>query len=64
MGTTSQETVNEIERTRNELADKVDELVDVAKVEAGEAGKKLGVGAAAFAGLLVLGWFAKRRVRS
>jgi Protein of unknown function (DUF3618) len=62
MGRNPHETVDEIERTREELAHKVDQLVDRAKVEAGEVGKKLGVGAVAGAGLLFLGWFAKRRV--
>lgn len=63
MGSTPQQTMAEIEATRNDLARKVDELVDRAKVEAGEVGKKLAVGAGALAGLLVLGWFAKRRLR-
>ncbi|HVL64485.1 MAG TPA: DUF3618 domain-containing protein [Actinomycetota bacterium] len=62
MGTTPQQTKAEIERTREDLARKVDLLVDQAKVEAGEIGRKLAVGAAALAGLLVLGWVAKRRV--
>ena len=63
MGQDPRETVREIEHTRDELARKVDELVDRAKVEAGEIGKKLAVGAAALAGLLVVGMIAKRRVR-
>lgn len=62
MGQKPEQTVAEIERTREELADKVDELVDRAKVEAGQLGKKLAVGAIALAGVLALGWFAKRRV--
>jgi hypothetical protein len=44
------------------LARKVDELVDRAKVEAAEAGKKLAIVAVALAGLLVVGLIAKRRV--
>jgi hypothetical protein len=44
------------------LARKVDELVDRAKVEAGEVGKKLAVAAVALAGLLIVGMIAKRRV--
>ena len=63
MAQNAKKTVTEIEQTREELAHKVDELVDRAKVEAGELGKKLAVGAAALAGLLVLGFIAKRRVR-
>jgi F0F1-type ATP synthase membrane subunit b/b' len=63
MGHNAQETVAEIEATRDELARKVDELVDQAKVEARELGKKLAIGAVAMAGLLALGWLAKRRVR-
>ena len=62
MGQDPQQTVDEIERTREELAAKVDELVDRAKVEAGELGKKLAIGAVAVPGLLVVGWIAKRRV--
>jgi hypothetical protein len=64
MGQTPRETVNEIEHTRDELARKVDLLVDQAKVEAVEMGKKAAVGAAALAGVLLLGWLAKRRVAS
>ena len=64
MGQNPRQTVEEIEQTRDELARKVDELVDRAKVEAGELGKKLGIGAAALVGLLALGAIAKRRVRS
>ena len=62
MGTNTAETVAEIEQTREDLARKVDELVDRARVEAGEAGKKLAIGAVALAGLLLLGYIAKRRV--
>jgi hypothetical protein len=56
-------TAEEIEQTRDELARKVDELVDQAKVEATELGKKAAVGAAAVAALLVVGFIAKQRVR-
>ena len=62
MGTNTAETVAEIEQTREDLARKVDELVDRARVEAGEVGKKLAIGAVALAGLLVIGYIAKRRV--
>jgi F0F1-type ATP synthase membrane subunit b/b' len=62
MGQTPRQTAEEIEHTREELARKVDLLVDQAKVEAQEVGKKLGVGAIALAGILVIGWIAKRRV--
>lgn len=62
MGQSTAETVAEIERTREDLARKVDELVDRARVEAGEVGKKLAIGAIALAGLLVIGFIAKRRV--
>jgi F0F1-type ATP synthase membrane subunit b/b' len=60
----TRQTYNEIERTRDELARKVDELVDQAKVEATELGKKVAVGAGALAGLLLLGLLARRRVRN
>lgn len=63
MGKDARQTLGEIEETREDLARKVDELVDRAKVEAGEIGKKLAVGAAALAGLLIIGFIAKRRVR-
>jgi hypothetical protein len=63
LGQTAQQTAEEIEQTREQLARKVDLLVDQAKVEAQEIGKKLAMGAAALAGLLVLGWVAKRRLR-
>ena len=62
MGQDPRQTVNEIEETREELAKKVDELVGRAKVEASQVGKKVGIAAAAIAGLLVVGWIAKRRV--
>jgi hypothetical protein len=64
MGQDTQQTVQQIEHTRDELARKVDELVDQAKVEASELGKKLAVGGAALAGLLVLGFIARQRVRN
>ena len=63
MGKDARQTLGEIEETREDLARKVDELVDRAKVEAGEIGKKLAVGAVALAGLLIIGFIAKRRVR-
>jgi hypothetical protein len=63
MGRNAEQTAYEIEATREELARKVDELVDRAKVEAAEVGKKLAIGALALAGLLVIGFIAKRRVR-
>lgn len=63
MGKDARQTLGEIEETREDLARKVDELVDRAKVEAGEIGKKLAVGAVALAGLLIVGLIAKRRVR-
>lgn len=63
MGKDARQTLGEIEETREDLARKVDELVDRAKVEAGEIGKKLAVGAVALAGLLLVGFIAKRRVR-
>jgi hypothetical protein len=64
VGRDVRQTANEIEQTRDELARKVDELVDQAKVEAAELGKKLAVGGAALAGLIVLGLIARARVRS
>lgn len=63
MGTTPKETVSEIEATRDDLAQKVDELVGRAKVEAAEASKKLVIVAAALAGLFIVGTIAKRRVQ-
>ncbi len=62
MGQDPRQTVEEIEETREELARKVDELVDRAKVEAGELGKKLAIAGAALAGLMLIGIIAKRRV--
>lgn len=62
MGQDPRQTVSEIEETREELAKKVDELVGRAKVEASAVGKKIGIAAIAVAGLLVVGWIAKRRV--
>ena len=62
MGTNTAQTVAEIEQTREDLARKVDELVDRARVEAGEVGKKIAIGAVALAGLLLVGYIAKRRV--
>jgi hypothetical protein len=64
MGQNAQETVAEIEATRDDLARKVDELVDQAKVEARELGKKVAIGVAALGALVVIGWIAKRRVGS
>jgi hypothetical protein len=64
MGTDTAQTVAEIEQTREDLARKVDELVDRARVEAGELGKKLAIAGVALAGLLVLGYIAKRRINS
>jgi hypothetical protein len=63
MGQNPQETVVEIEQTREDLARKVDLLVDRAKVEASELGRKVAIGAVALAGLLVVGMIAKRRVQ-
>ncbi len=63
MGEDPRQTVSEIEQTRDELAEKVDQLVGRAKVEASAFGKKVAVGAAVVAGLLVVGWIAKRRIR-
>ena len=62
MGQNPRETVAEIEETREELARKVDELVGRAKVEASALGKKAAIAGVALAGLLVVGWIAKRRV--
>ena len=64
MGASPEQTVTEIEQTREDLARKVDLLVDRAKVEAVSAGKKLAIAGAAVAGLLLVGMIAKRRVRS
>jgi hypothetical protein len=62
MGQDPRQTVEEIERTREEMAVKVDQLIDEAKVGAAEVGKKVAVGAAALVGFLLLGMIAKRRV--
>ena len=64
MGQDPRQTVGEIEETREELARKVDELVDRAKVEAGELGKKLAVAGAVLIGVMIVGMIAKRRVGS
>lgn len=64
MGQDPRQTVDEIEETREELARKVDELVDRAKVEAGELGRKLAIGGAVLIGVLIVGMIAKRRVGS
>jgi len=64
MGQDPRQTLTEIEQTRDDLALKVDELVDRAKVEAVEVSKKLAIGAIALAGLLIVGMIAKRRVGS
>ena len=61
--TTTDQTVSEIEQTREDLARKVDLLVDRAKVEAVSAGKKAAIVGLALAGLFVVGMIAKRRVR-
>ena len=57
-------TADEIEQTREELALKVDELVDRAKVEAVQVGKKLAVVGAALVGVLLVGMIAKKRVQT
>ena len=62
MGQDSRQTVDEIERTRDELARKVDELMGRARVEAAQAGKKVVLVGAGGAALMLLGWVAKRRV--
>ena len=64
MGEDPRQAVEEIDQTRDDIARKVDELVDRVKEETSEVGKKLAVGAAALAGLLLIGYIAKRRVRS
>ena len=63
MGQDPRQTLRDIEATREDLGRKVDELVDRAKVEAGELGKKLSVGAAGMAAFALLGYIAKRRVK-
>lgn len=57
-------TAEEIERTRDELAGKVDELVDRAKVEAVQVGKKLAVAGVVLVGVLLVGFIAKKRVQT
>lgn len=64
MGQNPRQTVVEIEETREELARKVDELVDRAKVEAGELGKKVAIAGAVLVGVMIVGLIAKRRVGS
>jgi hypothetical protein len=64
VGQDTRQTVEEIEQTREQLARNIDELVDRAKYEAVEKGKKLAIVAVALAGLLVVGFIAKRRVGS
>ncbi len=63
MGRDARQTAAEIEETREELARKVDELIDRAKVEAQEAGKKMAVGFGALILLLLVGFIAKRRIQ-
>ncbi|HET7483542.1 MAG TPA: DUF3618 domain-containing protein [Actinomycetota bacterium] len=63
MGSNPQQTVREIEEARDDLARKVDLLVDQAKIEAVSAGKKIAIVAVALVGLVLVGSFAKRRVR-
>lgn len=63
MGQDPRQTVEEIEHTREELGRKVDEFVDRAKVEAGQLGRKAAIAAAGLGALIVVGWFAKRRVQ-
>ena len=63
MGQNAQQTVTEIEQTREDLARKVDLLVDRAKVEASSLGKKVAIAGVAIAGVLLVGMIAKRRVR-
>ena len=63
MGDEAYKTKSEIEETRDALGRKVDQLVEVAKVEAGELARKMAVGAGALTVLLLLGMIAKRRVR-
>jgi hypothetical protein len=64
MGEDPRQTVEEIDKTREDLARKVDELVDQAKVVAGEASRKAAIGAGALGLLLLVGFIAKRRIRS
>lgn len=62
MGQDAQQTVEEIEQTREDLARKVDELVDRAKIEAAQVGRKIAIGLAVLGGLLLVGYIAKRRL--
>jgi hypothetical protein len=62
MGNSPQQTVSEIEETREDLARKVDLLVGQAKIEAKEMGKKLAIAGVVVAGLLIVGFIAKKRV--
>jgi hypothetical protein len=62
MGDSPQQTVTEIEETREDLARKVDLLVDQAKIEAKVMGKKLAIVGVALAGLLLVGLIARKRV--
>lgn len=64
MGTNARETASEIEQTRDDLARKVDMLVEQAKVEAVQVSKKLMIAGIALAGLFIVGTIAKRRVNS
>ena len=64
MGNTPSETASEIEATREDLARKVDLLVDQAKVEAVEVTKKVLIVGVALIGLFIVGSIAKRRVGS
>ncbi len=63
MGEAAQRTKTEIEQTRDRLGRRVDELVDVAKVEAGQVARKVAIAAVALAALVAVGTIAKRRVR-
>jgi hypothetical protein len=63
MGTNARDTATEIEQTREDLARKVDLLVDRAKIEAVEVSKKLMVVGIALVGLVIVGTIAKRRVQ-
>jgi len=63
VGQTARQTVEEIEQTREDLARKVDLLVDRAKVEATSLGKKLAIAGVVVAGIVVVGLIAKRRVQ-
>lgn len=63
MGNTPLETAGEIERTREDLAQKVDMLVATAKVEAIQVSKKLMIAGVALVGLFIVGTIAKRRVQ-